>query len=304
MDTFVIHILGCGSASPTMRHWPTSQVINLRGKLYMIDCGEGCQYNMRKHKLGFSRLRTIFISHLHGDHCFGLMGLLSTLGLLGRDGAIEVYGPKGIETYVDFFQHSFAEHTPFDIKVHIVDTTQHQLVYSDPSVNVYSLPLQHRIATTGYLFEERCQTLHLRKPACDLYEVPIAKYQDILAGHDYMLPSGTIIPNDQLTIPGRKPRRYAFCSDTRFVPELAELVRGVDLLYHEATFEATAEKRAAETFHSTASQAATIAQMAQVKRLLIGHYSARYESSLPLLREAQAIFPETIAADEGLTVSI
>lgn len=303
MNSFTLHILGCGSATPTTLHWPSCQILELRGKQYMIDCGEGCQFNMRKSRLNFARLRAIFISHLHGDHCFGLPGLLSTMGLLGRTGTLQIYGPEGIEEYIRTYLQLFGLYQPFEIEVHTVDTTRHTCIYSDPSLAVYTLPLRHRIPTCGYLFEEKCAARHLNKPSCDFYQIPVRAYKSILEGVDYTLDTGEIIPNERLTTPGRPPKRYAYCSDTRFFPELAELVRGVDLLYHEATFMNAEKSRAEETNHSTAAEAAQLARLAGVRELLIGHYSARYLSSKELLAEAQAIFPDTRAAHEQQVIT-
>lgn len=304
MENFDLHILGCGSALPTMRHNPTSQALQLRGKTYLIDCGEGTQLSIRRAQLQFSKIHSIYISHLHGDHCFGLPGLLSTMSLLGRASTLLIYGPWGIKDYVQEIKQRFLADSSFEIEVRECDCRIHTLVHEDSSLRVFSIPLSHRIPTIGYLFEEKCAELHLDKPSVDFYKVPIAYYQHLLAGEDYVTEEGEQIPNHRLTKKGRSPRRYAFCSDTKYHPPIIDCVRGVDLLYHEATFGDELSERAEATAHSTSRQAAVIAREAEVKRLLIGHYSSRYESYDTLLQQAREEFPNTEAAFEGLCIKI
>lgn len=304
MADFDLHILGCGSALPTTRHLATSQVIDLRDKLYMIDCGEATQVQMRRMHIKFSRLNHIFISHLHGDHCFGLPGLISTLGMLGRNGELVIHGPKEVEEYMRPILDLFCKGLPYEIRFNAVDTTTSGLVMEDRSLSVYSIPLKHRIPCCGYLFVEKPKEAHIIREMVDFYQVPVRCMQDIKRGADYVTPEGEVISNARLTRPADPPRRYAYCSDTAFVPEIIPLIEGVDLLYHEATFMACDAARAKETFHSTASQAAEIARKAQVKRLVVGHYSARYEDLTGLKAEADQIFPNTILAQEMMTISL
>lgn len=304
MSDFDLHILGCGSALPTTRHLPTSQVINLRDKLYMIDCGENTQLQIRHAHLKFSRLTHIFISHLHGDHCFGLPGLISTLGMLGRTGELVIHGPKELEDFLEPILRLFCKGMPFDVRIEPVNTTQHALIMEDRSLSVWSIPLKHRIPCCGYLFAEKPKEAHIIREMIDFYQVPIRQIQEIKRGGDFITPEGEVIPNGRLTKPAERPKRYAFCSDTAFHPEIIPYVEGVDLLYHEATFAERDLARAKETFHSTARQAATIAREAGVKRLVIGHYSARYENAAFLLDEARAIFPETVLGNEGMVLSV
>ncbi len=304
MADFDLHILGCGSALPTTRHLATSQVIDLRDKLYMIDCGEATQVQMRRMHIKFSRLNHIFISHLHGDHCFGLPGLISTLGMLGRNGELVIHGPKEVEEYMRPILDLFCKGLPYEIRFNAVDTTTSGLVMEDRSLSVYSIPLKHRIPCCGYLFVEKSKEAHIIREMVDFYQVPVRCMQDIKRGADYVTPEGEVISNARLTRPADPPRRYAYCSDTAFVPEIIPLIEGVDLLYHEATFMACDAARAKETFHSTASQAAEIARKAQVKRLVVGHYSARYEDLTGLKAEADQIFPNTILAQEKMTISL
>ena len=300
METLSVHILGCGSALPTTKHNPSAQALTLRGKVYLVDCGEGTQLQIRRQGLHFGRIHTIFISHLHGDHCFGLPGLLSTLSMLGRTGELHIHGPEGLTEYIDAHRKSFLAECSYEIITHEHDYRKSEVIHEDPSLCVRSLPLSHRIPTMGFLFEERCAARHLDKPAVDFYQVPRCCYPAILLGESYTAQDGSIIPNNRLTKPGRIPRRYAYCSDTEYFPDLIEQVRGVDLLYHEATFGEDLRARLATTAHSTARDAATIALKAEVKRLLIGHYSSRYTDVTPLLDEARSVFPNTTAAQEGL----
>lgn len=304
MAGFTIHILGCGSALPTTRHQPTSQIIDLRDKLYMIDCGEGTQLQMRKMHIRFTRLNHIFISHLHGDHCFGLPGLLSTLGMLGRNGDIIIHGPKETEAYLRPLLDMFCKNLPYQVQFNPVNPFKHTLVMEDRSLSVYSIPLKHRIPCCGYLFVEKQKEAHIIREMTDFYKVPVKWMKEIKQGADYITPEGQVIPNARLTRPADIPKRYAYCSDTAFAPEIVPIIKEVDLLYHEATFCETEAVRAKETFHSTAREAAEIARLAQVKQLIIGHYSARYTDLKPLFQEALQVFPQTIMAQEGMNLSL
>jgi ribonuclease Z len=296
--------LGCGSALPTTRHFATSQVVNLRDKLFMIDCGEGAQMQLRKSRLKFSRLNHIFISHLHGDHCFGLMGLISTFGLLGRTAELHIHSPKGLEELLapmlNFFCHTLA----YKVIFHEFDTRQASVIYEDRSMTVTTIPLQHRIPCCGFLFAEKARPNHIIRDMIDFYKVPVYELNRIKNGADYITPEGEVIANARLTRPSDPPRRYAYCSDTIFRREIAEQISGVDLLFHEATFAESELARAKETYHTTAAQAGRIAVEAGVRRLVIGHFSARYEDENVLLKEASAIFPDTILAKENLCISL
>ena len=304
MADFNINILGCGSALPTTRHLATSQVVDLRDKLYMIDCGEGTQVQMRHMRVRFSRLSHIFISHLHGDHCFGLPGLISTLGMLGRTGDLIIHGPKEVETYLRPVMDLFCRGLEFEVRFNPVDTRTHSLVMEDRSLSVYSIPLKHRIPTCGYLFAEKPKEAHIIREMTDFYQVPVRCMKDIKQGQDYVTPEGEVVPNSRLTRPAARPKRYAFCSDTAYTPSIIPIIEGVDLLYHEATFAESDLARAKETFHCTARQAAKIARDAHVGKLVIGHFSARYEDLSALHKEAEAIFPGTILANEGMVLPL
>ncbi|MCD8293387.1 MAG: ribonuclease Z, partial [Prevotellaceae bacterium] len=292
------------SALPTTRHFPASQVVDVRGKLFMIDCGEGAQMQMRKARLKFSRLKAIFISHLHGDHCFGLMGLVSTLNLLGRKEELHVYGPEGLEELFAPLVTYFNQEMSYPVLFHVFGNKEPALLYEDRSFTVTTIPLCHRLPCCGFLFAEKRRPNHLVREMADFYHIPVQQLNLIREGADYVTPDGTVVPNARLTVPSAPPRRYAYCSDTLCIPSVVEQVRGVDLLFHEATFATAEEARAAQTFHTTAAQAARIAADAGVKRLLIGHFSARYVDESLLLEEAKAIFPQTGLAEEFLCVPI
>lgn len=276
----------------------------MRDKLYMIDCGEGAQLQFRKSRLKFSRLNHIFISHLHGDHCFGLLGLVSTLNLLGRTAELHIHSPKGLEALLAPVLDYFNRQMTYSVLFHEFDTQKPALIFEDRSLTVTTIPLRHRMPCCGFLFEEKQGARHIVREMIDFYEIPVYELNRIKNGADYTTPEGKVIANELLTKPADPVRRYAYCSDTICLPSVVEQVRGVDLLFHEATFATEDEARARETFHTTAAQAAGIAREAGVKRLLIGHFSARYEDESPLLEEASAIFPHTLLAKETLCVSL
>lgn len=304
MEKFEVHILGCGSALPTTRHFASSQVVNVRDKLFMIDCGEGAQMQLRRSKQKFTRLNHIFISHLHGDHCFGLMGLISTFSMLGRTAELCIHAPKELEELLMPQLNFFCKGMSYQVTFRPFDTKMPSLVYEDRSLTVTTIPMKHRIPCCGFLFAEKPSPNHLLREWIDYYEVPLYELNRIKNGADYTTPSGEVIPNEKLTTPAAPARKYAYCSDTIYRPGIAEQIRGVDLLFHEATFAQSESVRAKETFHTTAAQAASIARDAEVKRLVIGHFSARYEDEQILQDEASIIFPNTILGKEGLCITV
>lgn len=304
MEKFEVHILGCGSALPTTRHLATSQVINIREKLFMIDCGEGAQVQLRKSRLKFSRLNHIFISHLHGDHCFGLMGLISTFGMLERTANLHIHCHADLQRILEPQIEFFCKGMPYNVVFELFNPGEQTVIYDDRSVSVETIPLRHRVPCCGFLFREKPTPNHIRRDMIDFYQIPIYLINRIKNGEDYVLEDGTVIPNARLTIPSDPPRSYAYCSDTCYLPHICEQIKGCDLLFHEATFADADAKRAKETFHTTAPQAAEIAKAAQVKKLVIGHYSARYEDESILLKEASEIFPQTILAQENLKIEL
>ena len=236
MEKFELHILGCGSALPTTRHFATSQVVNVRDKLYMIDCGEGSQLQFRKSRLKFSRLNHIFISHLHGDHCFGLLGLISTLNLLGRTAELHIHSPKGLEALFVPMLSFFCRQMTYQVLSHEFETKEPGMIYEDRSLTVTTIPLRHRMPCCGFLFAEKQRPNHIIREMVDFYEVPVYELNRIKNGEDYVTPEGKIVSNSLLTRPSDPPRSYAYCSDTIYMPEIAEQIKGVDLLFHEATF--------------------------------------------------------------------
>ena len=270
----------------------------------MVDCGEGTQVRFARLGLSMKRLGHIFISHAHADHCLGLPGLICTMSLLGRTSQLHIHAPQELKEFLDSALQLFCPNLDFQVRFHEVDTTQHQIVHEDRTMEVWSLPLRHRVPCCGYLFREKQGSRHILRDMIDMYEIPISQINNIKAGMDWTLEDGTLIPNDRLTTPPSPTRSYAYCSDTAPQPTLAAQIQGVDLLFHEATFGKDDEFRARQTFHSTTIEAAKVARKAKAGRLVIGHYSSRMRDEARLLAEAQAIFPYTVLADEGLHLTI
>lgn len=304
MEKFEVNILGCGSALPTTRHCPSSQVVNIREKLFMIDCGEGTQLQLRRSRIGFSRLNHIFISHLHGDHCFGLIGMISTFALLGRTATLHVYAHAKLESLMRPWLDYFCGGITFAVEFHPFDSKGGEVIYDDRSVTVTTIPLKHRVPCCGFLFAEKPTPDHLVREMIDFYQIPTYELNRIKNGGDYVTPDGQVIPHERLTTPAAPPRKYAYCSDTMYLPGNAPLLHGVDLLFHEATFGQDYEVRAIATGHSTATQAAMLARETEAKRLMIGHFSARYEDESVLLEEAKSIFPDTVLARENMKLEV
>lgn len=303
MAKFQINILGCGSATPTLRHNPSCQVIDFRDRLFMIDCGEGAQVEMRRMKLSYQRLSHIFISHLHGDHCFGLPGLLCTMGLHQKGGKVTVCMPQqGLELFRSFVNY-FCKETPFEIEF-IPVPKEGGVVYEDHALTVEAFPLYHRVPCYGYIFREKPKQLHINGEMAKFYQVPVYMMNDIRCGADFVTPSGEVIPNKILTTPADAATSYAYCSDTVFDSRVAESVKGVDVIYHEATYADDNIDKALERGHSTARQAAIIAREAGARELIIGHYSKRYKDYEVMLSEAKEEFDCVIAADEGMKIDL
>lgn len=301
MEQFDVHILGCGSALPTLRHNPSSQVVNVREKLYMVDCGEGTQLQLRRMHLKFTRLSQVFISHMHGDHIFGLIGMISTFALLGRTAALHIYADRKLESFLRPQLEICCKGMSYEVVFHSLPRSDKpELVFEDRSVEVHTLPLKHRIPCWGFLFKEKATLPHIRRDMIDFLQIPYYAIRFIKEGEGWTTAEGDFYPHERLVIPAAPARTYAYCSDTTYVPENAQWLEGVDLLYHEATFGQEYAGRAAETFHSTARQAAELARAAQVHKLVLGHFSSRYDSEETLLKEAQAVFPSTELAREGM----
>ncbi len=303
MARFRINILGCGSATPSLRHLPSCQVIDFRDNLMMIDCGEGAQLSMRRMKLKFSRLNHIFISHLHGDHILGLPGLLSTMSLHGKTGTVTIHtfkeGIDLLKPLVDYLCHE----PSYELVWHEISPSG-GTVLDTPSLTVTAFPLYHRVPAVGFMFREKEKSRHIIGDMVRFHQVPVSRMADIKEGADFLKPDGTLIPNAMLTTDADPSVSYAYCSDTTFSPRIADAVRGVDLLYHEATYVDADTAKAHERGHATASEAARTALAAGARRLLLGHYSKSYPDETVHLAEAQAIFPDTIAANEGMTIDL
>ena len=304
MESFKVHILGCGSALPTLQHNASSQIVELREKLFMIDCGEGTQIQLRRSRIHFSKIIAVFISHLHGDHCFGLPGMISTFGMTGRTAPLHIYAPAAFEPILEQTLSFFCQGLEFKVVFHAVDTTQNKVVYEDRSLTVETIPLQHRIDCCGYLFREKPILPHIRRDMIDFYKIPISQINNIKAGADWVTAEGEVIANSRLTTPAEPARSYAYCSDTRYIKTLHELVKGVSTLYHESTYSAEDAERARLYWHSTSQDAAKVARDASVGKLLLGHFSARYNNESQLLEEAKEIFPNSYLTCEGATFDI
>ncbi|MDE7455191.1 MAG: ribonuclease Z [Prevotella sp.] len=298
MEPFKVHILGCGSALPTLKHFPSAQVVEVRGKLFLLDCGEGTQIQLRRSRLRFTKISAVFISHVHGDHCFGLIGMLSTFGLLGRTARLTVYAPVELIEMTRRQMDLFCRDLDYEVEFCEVDTTRQQVVYEDRSLTVETLPLEHRVKCCGYLFREKPTMAHIRRDVADFYGIPVSQFGNIKAGSDWTTDEGEVVPNSRLTMPAEPPRAYAYCSDTRYIPTLHERLKGVTTLYHESTYGEDNHQKAEKYNHSTAREAAMVARDAGVGQLLLGHYSSRYEDERVLLREAQAVFPNSRLTDE------
>ena len=282
-----------------MRHFASSQVVEIRGKQFMIDCGEGTQIQLRRSRIRFTKIGHVFISHLHGDHCFGLIGMISTFGMLGRTAPLHIFAPAALESMLKAQMDMFCFGLEYRVEFHPVDTTQQAVIYEDRSLTVETIPLEHRVPCCGFLFREKQSLPHIRRDMIDFYQIPVSQINHIKAGADWTDAEGNIVPNHRLVSPADRPRSYAYCSDTRYMPNLHKQLKDVDLLYHEATYSEDSINRAEQYFHSTAAQAAQVARDAHVGRLLIGHYSARYEREEVLLEEARKVFPPTSLTDEN-----
>jgi len=292
-------ILGCYAATPRTFTNPTSQVLEIRNRLFLIDCGEGTQVQLRKNKIKFSKINHIFISHLHGDHFFGLIGLISTFALLNRTTDLHIYGPKGIQEIISLQLRLSNSWTKYGLFFHELDSKESETVYEDDKVIVNTIPLKHRVYTNGFLFQEKIRERKLDLNAVQNHEIDKCYYQNIKNGKDITLEDGRIIENHKLTFDPVPPLRYAFCSDTVYDESIIPYITNADVLYHESTFLDSEEALARKTMHSTAKEAATIALKANVKNLILGHYSTRYESIDLFKEQAETIFPNILLADDG-----
>ena len=279
-------------------------MVEVRGKLFLIDCGEGTQVQLRRSRIRFTKISAVFISHLHGDHCFGLIGMLSTFGLLGRTARLAIYAPTELQQVLTLQMRLFCHDFDYEVDFHPVDTTRQEVVYEDRSLTVETIPLEHRMPCCGYLFREKPSLPHIRRDMLDFYQIPVSQINNIKAGADWTTPDGEVVANSRLVEPADPTRSYAYCSDTRYVPTLHERLKGVSTLYHESTYGEDNIQRAEKYFHSTARQAALVARDAGVGQLLLGHYSSRYEDEQVLLDEARKVFPNAHLTDENAVFDV
>lgn len=301
---FDVTVLGCGSATPTMRHAPTAQVVNHNEQLYLLDCGEGTQLQLRKYKVKFQRINHIFITHLHGDHFLGLPGLLSTMHLLGRSRDLHVYAHRDLQKGILIQLEISHAKLKYNIVWHELNFKERTTLFESDQILIESFPLSHGIPCCGYRISEKPKSLNMRPTVIGKYGIPIARIRQIKHGADYVLANGDVVPNSELTLPPSDTRSYAYCTDTAYHKRTAEFVQGADLLYHESTFLESEATRAKDTHHSTAKIAAQVAKEAGVGRLMLGHYSARYRNDDAFIEEAKPIFSDTFLGDEGLKVSV
>ncbi|HEX5743158.1 MAG TPA: ribonuclease Z [Flavobacteriaceae bacterium] len=299
-------ILGCHSATPRTFAHPTAQFLTIKNHSFLIDCGEGTQVQLRTYKVKFSKINHLFISHLHGDHFFGLVGLLATFNLYNRENELHVYGPKGIKEIVTLQFKLSNSWTKYPLLFHELESKKSELIFEDDKITVDTIPLKHRIYTNGFLFKEKVpEESHLNMAEIAKYpEIEVCHYHHIKKGKDFKLSNGKILKNELLTIPCEKPLSYAYCSDTDYDPEIVPIIKNVDLLYHESTFLTDKKETAKTTMHSTAEEAGMIAKQAQVKMLILGHYSSRYKDIRKFQEEAAKYFENTHLAEEGKVFEI
>lgn len=300
---FTLNVLGTASALPTAERYPSAQVLNVRGRLFMIDCGEGAQIQLRKAGVSFLRIEHICLSHIHGDHIFGLYGLLSTMAMLGRTAPLNIYAPKSFAPILDFFKERFGEGILYEINYVVLEMSSPEVVYENRNVELLAFPLNHRVETFGYIIREKMPQFNVRKEAIAEYGLTLSEIGTLKRGED-VVREGMVIANSEAAYRPYHPRSYAYCSDTAPFPELAQWVKGVSVLYHEATFPAEMEEMAAKTYHSTTLQAAQCARDAGVGRLLVGHYSSRYPSVDFYLDELRSVFPDSFLTRDMDVVEI
>ncbi|MBR2162535.1 MAG: ribonuclease Z [Bacteroidales bacterium] len=300
---FTLNVLGTASALPTTERYPSAQVLDVHGRLFMIDCGEGAQIRMRRAGLSFLKIEHICLSHNHGDHVFGLFGLLSTMGMLGRSSKLGIYAPKSFKPVLDFFMDSFGEGIKFEIELVPLEMSEPEVVYENRTTELLAFPLNHRIETFGFMIREKQPPYNVRKEAIARYGLSLSEIGTLKRGED-VVRGDVVIPHSEAAYIPYVPRSYAYCSDTAPFPELAGWIKGVTLLYHEATFPADMVEMAEKTFHSTTLQAAHTAADAEAGRLLVGHYSSRFPSVDFYLDELRSVFPDTDLAHDGDVVEI
>ena len=296
---FEVTILGCSSATPTSSRHPSAQLVNLLGRFFLIDCGEGTQIQLRRYGVKIQRINYICISHLHGDHYLGLIGLLSSMSLLNRRKELIIYAPNGLESIVKLHLKLSYSKLSYPLKIISFKTSKLDKVFEDDSVELFSFGLKHRIPCWGFKFIEKKRPRKISKTMIDKYQIPFSSINSIKLGEDYITETGDIIKNNILTTDSYMPRSYAYCSDTKYFNNLVDNIQGVDLLYHESTFHSNLSKKATSTFHSTSKDAAIVALNGKVKKLLLGHFSSRYKNLEILKKDAKKIFNNVDIAQEG-----
>ena len=295
---FTLKVLGTASALPTTERYPSAQVLDVRGRLFMIDCGEGAQMQLRRAGVSFLKIEHICLSHIHGDHLFGIFGLLSTMGMLGRSSQLNIYAPEGFAPVLDFFMSHFGDGVKYHINYVPLKMSEPVLLYENRTAELLAFPLNHRVDTYGFIIREKMPPHNVHKDAIGKYGLSLTEIGTLKRGEDVHREDGTVILNEDAAYIPYQPRSYAYCSDTAPFPELEQWVKGVSLLYHEATFPAEMHDMAVSTFHSTTLQAAECARKAEVKRLVVGHYSSRYPSVDFFLDELRSVFPESYLAHD------
>lgn len=295
---FTLKVLGTASALPTTERYPSAQVLDVRGRLFMIDCGEGAQMQLRRAGISFLKIEHICLSHIHGDHLFGLFGLLSTMGMLGRSSDLNIYAPSSFRAILDFIMANFGNGIKFNINFVELNMTQPQKVYENRTAELLAFPLNHQVETFGFIIREKMPPHNVHKETISRYGLTLTEIGTLKRGEDVLRPDGTFIANEEAAYIPYQPRSYAYCSDTAPFPELAGWIRGVNLLFHEATFPDEMSDMAAKTFHSTTLQAARTALEAGARRLIVGHYSSRFPSVDFYLDEIRSVFPEADLAHD------
>ena len=300
---FTLNVLGTASALPTTERYPSAQVLDVRGRLFMIDCGEGAQVRLRRARISFLKIEHICLSHVHGDHIFGIFGLLSTMGMLGRSSTLNIYAPKSFRPILDFFMDHFGDGVKYEINLVELEMSEPAVVYENRTVELLAFPLKHRVETFGFIIREKCPPYNVYKEAISRYGLTLAEIGTLKRGED-VVREDSVIPHTEAAYLPYEPRSYAYCSDTAPFPELSQWVKGVSLLYHEATYPAEMSEMAEKNFHSTTVQAAEIAREAGVGKLIVGHYSSRFPSVDFYLDEIRSIFPDSDLAHDGDVVEI
>jgi ribonuclease Z len=301
---FSLTILGSSSALPTSDRFLTAQVLNVNERFFLLDCGEGTQIQLRRCKIPFGKIKHIFISHLHGDHVFGLPGLISTFNLLGRTNELHIYSHVTLKQILNQFLGQFGPKPGFDLVYHPLDEEKFTMIYADNSLEVYSFPLRHRIPCSGFLFSEKQHMRNIRKEVIELYQIPVRERVNIKKGADFITDDGKRIPNSLITLPPPKAKSFAYVTDTEFLPAIAGYIKNVDLLYHESTFLSEDAILAGETGHSTSVEAARMAKLAGASKLVMGHFSTRYRNTDQFLQQAREEFENSILAEDGKVFEI